>query len=289
MMNLHVILLAWRDPADALLQYERIRAWRIPLSVTLVHNEGGGLQPLPGLAYVPLAENRGYAGGINAGLRTVSPDPSGAVLLLNNDARIEEGDIRALIAHLEAHPDIGLIGPLLREGRTCSYGGRDPLRHIHTRITQAPPPSSASSVLLDVDYVPGTALLLRSELLQSAGMLDEAFFFSGEIADYCRRARNSGWRCVVATGAVAHHDAADAEGLRNSLYRYYTLRNRFLMARERNDDWRRSAWGGYWTLIGLLMWLRTVGRDRASARAIILALRDGWRGEFGNRNGWFNV
>lgn len=287
MMNVHVILLAWRDPADALRQYERIKAWSMAASVTLVHNEGGGLEPLPGLAYVPLAENRGYAGGINAGLQMVSSGASGAVLLLNNDAQIDERDLRTLIGHLEAHPDIGVIGPVLKEGRTCSYGGRDPLAYIHTRLTQAPP--SGSSVLLDVDYVPGTALLLRSELLQSVGVLNEAFFFSGEIADYCRRARMAGWRCVVATDASARHDAADTEGLRRSLYRYYTLRNRFLMARERHDGWRRAAWGGYWTLIGLLMWLRTVGGDRAGARAIMLALRDGWHGEFGNRNGWFNV
>lgn len=286
MMNVHVILLAWRDPAEALLQYERIRAWDLEVSITLVHNEGGGLAPLPGLAYVPLADNRGYAGGINAGLQTVAPAPSSAILLLNNDAQIDEQDMRTLIAHLDAHPDIGIIGPVLTEGRTRSYGGRDPLRHIHTRLTQAP---SASSVLLDVDYVPGTALLLRSELLKSVGVLNEAFFFSGEIADYCWRTRNAGWRCAVATDASARHDAADTGGLRSSLYRYYTLRNRFLMARERREGWRRTAWDGYWTLIGLLMWLRTVGGDRAGARSIILALRDGWNGEFGNRNGWFDV
>ncbi len=286
MLNLHVILLAWRDPADALQQYERIKAWKIAPKVTLVHNEGAGLPSKAGLTYLPLAENRGYAGGINAGLQALPTAPSSVVLLLNNDAVIDERDIQTLVGHLEAHPDIGLIGPVLQEGATCSYGGRDPLRYIHTRITWAP---ATTSILHDVDYVPGTALLLRSELLQSVGLLNETFFFSGEIADYCRRARQSGWRCALATDALTRHDAADSEGLRSSLYRYYTLRNRFLMARNRHKGSQRTAWYAYWTLIGLLMWLKTLARDRAGARAISLALRDGWHGTFGNQNGLFHV
>lgn len=285
MMKLHVILLAWRSPGAALAQYRQLKGWKsVPLTITLVCNEM--LHPCevePGDSVMTLENNEGYAGGHNHALRRIKPD-DGAVLLLNNDVSVHEAALITLIRHLEEHAEIGVIGPVLEEdGRRC-YGGRDPLRHIATR--QYDPPPASDQPLIDVDYVPGTVLLFRASLLKEIEGLDEQFFFSGEIADFCHRVRALGVRCVVATDATAHHEADDPLGLRATLYRYYTLRNRFLFARK----WKGrsgTAWSLYWTIIGLLMWVKARMESRVAAQAIGWAIKDGWTGTFGNRHDRF--
>jgi hypothetical protein len=284
MLNLHVILLAWRNPGAALAQYRILKRWsRIPLKVTLVYNEALQTCELePDDRAIALEKNEGYAGGHNKALSQIEPG-AGAVLLLNNDVKVHEEAVLTLIHHLEEHPDIGVIGPVLEENESRSYGGRDPLRHIATRC-HTPPPSHPT--LLDVDYAPGTVLLFDPAILKKTGLLDEQFFFSGEIADFCHRVRSNGYRCVVALDAVARHEADDGTGLRATLYRYYTLRNRFLFARKRTRSlW--IAWGLYWTVIGLAMWIKACVNNREAARAIRWALRDGWTGTFGNRHDRF--
>ena len=66
-----------------------------------------------------------------------------------------------------------------------------------------------------------------------SGLLDEEFFFSGEIADFCKRARDGGHRVCVDLEAEARHDASETpQTVRDTLYVYYSLRNRFLYAKK---------------------------------------------------------
>ena len=70
-------------------------------------------------------------------------------------------------------------------------------------------------------------------VFEQIGLLDEEFFFSGEIADFCKRARNGGHRVCVDLEVEARHDASDTpQTRRETLYVYYSLRNRFLYAKK---------------------------------------------------------
>ncbi len=284
--GLAVVLLAWRDDAEALTQAGRIMAWRnLQPTVYLVRNEPQTPPPAPqpGLVVVDCPHNTGYAGGINAAWRVLGENIV-AVLLLNNDALMTEQDAQRLVHFLKENPKAGVVGPVLMEGGRRCVGGKNPLVYTATRrFAQDDEPSDGH---WEADYVPGTAAMIRADALRSAGLLDDRFFFSGEMADFCHRVRQAGWRCVVLAGASATHHAADASGLRDTLYRYYTLRNRFLMARiESPRFW--VMWAVYWSAIGLMMGARDMRKNRPAARAIRRALGDGWRGRFGNQHHHF--
>ena len=287
MQSISILLLSWHDDSAALAQCQRILKWqRIAPRIFWIQNSPSRASTaLTEVEIIHLPTNAGYAGGMNAGLRAATG--SEAILLLNNDVRVEESSVLRLIEHMSSNLDVGAIGPVLDErGRLC-IGGRDPLHHIATRIYQNTEDTIPAAQLTDVDYVPGTCLLLRGSAIHKAGMLDEAFFFSGEIAEYCRTLRSAGYRTVIAQDAICQHDPEPSEA-RDLVYRYYTLRNRFLMSRRRPPRlW--LIWGMYWTVIGTLMLLKALPRNRAVARSITLALRDGWIGRFGNRNELFST
>ncbi|WP_417909391.1 glycosyltransferase [Candidatus Electronema sp. PJ] len=182
-------------------------------------------------------QNLGYAGGNNVGIRRAVSEGHEFILLMNNDARIEEKDFRLLEQAMATEPNLGIVGPIIRDkpgGAILNAGGRDIGRHYISHF-KTPVQSDA---LYDVAYVSGTVCLLRASLFDLIGLLDEDFFFSGEVADFCTRARkkmltSTGYcRITVQPLASAVHDLSASHGNRGGIYTYYTVRNRFLYIRK---------------------------------------------------------
>jgi hypothetical protein len=238
--------------------------------------------------------NLGFAGGNNLALRRILSSRSDVVLLLNNDAVITEDQVQCLLAEIETHPRLGLVGPLLDERRglkqVFTAGGRDIARHLGTRHEEKAadlPALIATHRLLEVDYVPGTVALVRAEVFRTVGLFDEDYFFSGEMADFCRRAGVQGYASAVCPRACAVHEPSG--GARSTLYRYYTLRNRFLYIRKFHPS-RRVLFACLWSAVGLTMAARSLIQGRPlEARAAWRALFDGLSGRFGNRNALFGA
>ena len=263
----------------------RLLDWSPPPSIWVVENEPLRDARPDGerIRRVQPGRNRGYAGGVNDALRAMESTDYEFALLINTDLDLAEETVRTLQLTLLQEPGIGFVGPLLEEpgpdGLRVSAGGRDPARWISSRKPFAGEPGRP--LLREVDYVPGTVCLFRRAVVEKVGFLDERFFFSGEVAEYCWRGRQAGFRSAIHTGVRVRHEVEPASPVRSTVYLYYSLRNRFLIARvSRPRDW--PAWWVYWTLVGLAMmaqrWLRGL---RPSARAAGLALRDAWTGRFG--------
>lgn len=285
--KIHAILLDWHQSREALALASRLVSMQgLEITATIVVNgtlpDSPVNAPHPNIHFLYLNANKGYAGGINAAWALLDSTVR-YVLLLNLDVQIDADCLRSLMAHLERRGDAGMMGPLLREGDKFSAGGFSPLFRINTRDCRAVRP--AVQPLLETTYVPGTVFLARAEAIRQTGLLDERFFFSGEIADFCVRAGKLGFKSLIAPDTVAIHEADSNNPLRATLYRYYTLRNRFLFAQKHAGKLRLMC-QLYWTLAGLAMLMLNPGRPKV-ARAIYLALRDGWRGQFGNRNEYF--
>lgn len=295
-MHLTVVVLNWNNAAVTAACARDVSRWsRIRPRILIVDNASApeDRQQLRGSCtadrILESRTNLGYAGGNNLGIRAALRGGAREILLLNNDARIREDDVLRLLEGLHARRDTAVLGPALRETgrRTRLYaGGRDIAWHVRTRIPCSAAASGAPQAR-NVDYVPGTVALIRREAFERTGLLDEAYFFSGEMADFCRRARRSGGGCTVLTAAQAVHEIDECSPLRNTLHVYYALRNRFLYA-AKHEPRRRKALTAGWIGIGLAMAVAALLRaDGQKARAIAWALRDGTAGRFGNRNGLF--
>lgn len=299
-MNVAVVILNWNQAAATIRCVEAVAAWtHVAPDIWVVDNasQDGSRDLIP--KRCPTAQvlasdsNLGFAGGNNLALRRILSSQSDVVLLLNNDVVITEDQVQRLLTELETHPRLGLVGPLLDERRgheqVFTAGGRDIARHLGTRHEEKAadiPALIAMHRLLDVDYVPGTVALVRTEVFRIVGLFDEDYFFSGEMADFCRRAGVQGYASAVCPHAWAMHEPG---GARSTLYRYYTLRNRFLYIRKFYPS-RRALFACGWSAVGLAMAARSLIQGRpVEARAAWRALRDGLAGRFGNRNAAFGA
>jgi GT2 family glycosyltransferase len=121
-------------------------------------------------------------------------------------------------------------------------------------------------------------------VFEQVGFLDEEYFISGEIADFCVRARRRGYQPLIDPGVTVYHDTGRSSELRVAFYTYYFLRNRFLFVRKFYPRWRLPLFL-YWTTFALISIVGSrLRRQRRRAAALSLAIRHGLTGQFGDHS-----
>jgi glycosyltransferase involved in cell wall biosynthesis/GT2 family glycosyltransferase len=284
-----VVVLDHRRPADAAAAAASAMDASIAARVLVVENGPGAAGELPaGARRLPLAENRGYAAGMNAGIEALRRDGCDRLLLLNNDARLEPGALRRLAEALE-DPSLAAAGPTIlreRDGRVESRGARFDLRSGRSRLLSHGAPPDALEGRLPVQSLSGAAWMLSAAALDRVGPLQEAYFHSFEDADWCARARAAGFALAVVLGARVRHAGSRTLGAESAERLYYAARNH-LLALERlrpRGGAARVLRDGRVVLQNLAHALLQSEVPRATGlRAVLLGAGDAWRGRAGPR------
>jgi N-acetylglucosaminyl-diphospho-decaprenol L-rhamnosyltransferase len=177
--------------------------------------------------------NTGFAGGNNIGFRRLADLPEAKfVLLLNSDTVVDPGVLRYCVDRMAADPTIGVLSCLLLNGdRTVQNTARrfqTPSRLLaHTFGLPWSMPrlfAWADSEDLgwdrrtearDVEWLGGAFMMIRREVIERVGGLDEGFFFYGEDAEFCHRVWKAGWRVRHDPGrTVIHFGGASSDPAR---------------------------------------------------------------------------
>jgi len=286
-----IVILNWNNSPDTIATIQAIQTWRsLAPDIWVVDNGSQDdsvariQRECPGVRLLLSDHNRGFAAGNNLAVRqALAEGQTAPFLLLNNDAVIDEAGARRLLDTLVS-TRAGIVGPILRDPPPAlglqAAGGRSPLWRVDTHLHQIPD----ESVPYPVDYVPGTAILIAVKVFERVGLLDESYFISGEIADFCLRAKRHGYQPLIDPTVTVYHDTGRSSELRVAFYTYYFMRNRFLLVRKRYARWR-LPFTLYWSLFALLSiaGARMRGQRRRAA-ALSLALRHGLTGQFGDRS-----
>jgi N-acetylglucosaminyl-diphospho-decaprenol L-rhamnosyltransferase len=176
--------------------------------------------------FLPLAENRGYSGGCNAGIAKAS---AARVVLSNADVLYAPGSLRVLLDALEA-PSVGAAAPLAywdAESRVRMPPGYAPsfLRDLGQLVTGRWPDldrrrfaAFARETLRlwetggSVPHLTGAVLAMRRDIFEEAGLFDEAFPFEFEETDWEDRVRRLGGTLVYCPSARVQHLYARSAG-----------------------------------------------------------------------------
>ena len=193
--RLAIVIVNWNQAEDTIGCVRSLASLQHPSPVVWVVDNGSAKEDraritaaCPEARLLTSRDNLGFGGANNRAIETALAEGHGAILLLNNDARIDGENLGRLRFSFESDPRLAVLGPLVwdadRPERLLSAGGRDIGLFAATHVREQPGPG-----LSDVFYVPGTCALVRCAALQEIGLFDERYFFSGEMADLCTRAR----------------------------------------------------------------------------------------------------
>lgn len=172
--------------------------------------------------------NRGYAKGVNDGIRRGLKDKADLFVIANPDISISNLTGSNLVA---AANYFGVWGYAMKQkGKTYYGGGIDPWRMSGGLITTKP-----KDRYISVDFVSGSLMCIKCEVIKQIGYLDESYFMYYEDVDYCYRAKKAGFRVGVDSGSSYEHfenssfnadkDRLLAEGNKKFLKKFGTIRH----------------------------------------------------------------
>jgi GT2 family glycosyltransferase len=179
----------------------------------------------PGVQLILNAENRGFTAANNQGLAV---SQGRTLLLLNPDTEVLGEALATMVEYMEAHPQVGALGPQLRcpDGSLQSSRRRFPTlatalvestviqerwhdNRILRRYYMADTPDDA---VQPVDWVVGACVMVRRETFEEVGGLDEGYFMYSEEMDWCHRIKDAGWEVIyLPTATVIHHEGKSSE------------------------------------------------------------------------------
>jgi GT2 family glycosyltransferase len=191
--------------------------------------------PNPELTYLHTGSNLGFSGGMNIGVRAALTAGADLVLLANSDIEVSADCLGRMESVLNDKPEAGIAGPLvlLREapGRVASAGIRynqrsGRMREMGSGMTMSE--SLAGSRI--VDAVSGCLMMVKRDVFDAVGLLDDRFFFGFEDLDFCLRARAAGFATILVGDATAFHEGGRSIGRHSSRRWYFGARNHLLLA-----------------------------------------------------------
>jgi len=164
--------------------------------------------------------NGGFGYGINVGVRQAlqSARPPRYVYVLNPDAFPDPDAVRQLVAALDQRPEIGIAGSYIQEidGPDRVGGFRFPTVFsefegtikfglVSRLLKRWIIPEPILTDMMEVDWVSGTSFMVRREVFERVGLFDDGFFLYFEEIDFCKRARDGGFKNLFVPRSSIRH------------------------------------------------------------------------------------
>lgn len=228
-----------------------------PVHVVVVDNlpsEGAGARRLSeqhGARYLPLSDNPGYGGGMNAGVTSL-PDSVEWVLVCNPDLELGAGSIDALVAVGDSDPTIGSVGPAVLNTDRSIYPSARSVPSLRTGVghalfvtvwqqnpwTTRYRHDSDTAEQRDAGWLSGACVLVRRSAFDALGGFDEGYFMYFEDVDLGYRLGRAGWRNVYAPQAQVIHTGAHATTTESErMIRAHHASARRFLTRKYSDAW----------------------------------------------------
>lgn len=203
----------------------------------LVDNGSGDGTPentkrfFPEVEVVENGKNLGFPAGNNVGIREAISRGAEFVILLNNDTVVDKDFARELLSAAGRDKRIGMVTSKIycydRPGVLWFAGGDFSTwtgRSRHAGFGEVD--RGQYDNVEEIGRPCGCSLLVTRAFLEDVGLLREDLFLYGEEIDWALRAREKGYRCVMASRSkVWHKGASGTGGAQSGNYLYYSVRN----------------------------------------------------------------
>ncbi|MBD0381613.1 glycosyltransferase family 2 protein [Paenibacillus sedimenti] len=182
------------------------------------------------IPFVSFYGNRGFPAACNAGMKL---SKGSAILLLNNDVLLTPNWLRHMLDCLYHQEDIGIVGPM------SNYAsGRQKIQEAYTNLDDMTRKYNGQKkgTYIEVRRLIGFCFLFKREVMQKIGLLDERFSPGHyEDDDYCYRARQAGYRLMIAEDTFIFHYGSASFGKKS--------KDQFRQIVERSRELFMEKWG----------------------------------------------
>jgi len=251
----YIILVNWNgknDTLECLSSLQKVSYSNFKILVVDNASHDGSVEAIrtdfPNVELLVNKENLRFAGGNNIGIQYALQNNADYILLLNNDTTVEPNFLSELIIVAGNQNEIGIVGAKIfyytDNKRIWFAGGTINLKtgitkHRGIRTIDVGQFNNEE----EVGYITGCCMLVKREVIDKIGMLDESYFIYGEDADWCLRAKKVGFKLMYAPSSVAYHKVSVSSGGNFSWFKNWNKLKSNLRLLWRYADWY------YWFII----------------------------------------
>ena len=188
-------------------------------------------EKFPQIIFIQSNKNLGFAGGNNLAIRQARGD---FIYLLNNDTIVPKNHIFLLVNALSISRGTGVVCPKIKlydDPEIILFAGFTPLSSITVRnkiIGYAEIDRGQYDERKQSAYAHGAAMMLKREVIEKAGLMNEHYFLYYEEIDWSTRIRKAGYSIDYIPDACILHKESLSTGKNSPLKSYYLNRNRVL-------------------------------------------------------------
>lgn len=155
---------------------------------------------------IPSESNSGFSGGNNTGIKYIQADN---YLLLNSDTIVRTGAIEKLLTEAKKDGSAGLISPRLEwldaTAQISCFRFHSPISELISSASTGPITKLLHNYLVPrelidkdnyYDWTSFACVLVKAEVFQDIGLMDDGFFMYYEDVVFCHRAKQAGWNVL---------------------------------------------------------------------------------------------
>lgn len=184
--------------------------------------------------FIDSAENLGFAGGNNLGLKVAKGD---YYFLLNNDTLLYPDFLEPIVEFMISHPEVGMASPkiLYPDEETIQFAGAIGINAFTGRgkcLGINEKDTGQYDKCYETDLGHGAALIVSRKAVEKAGLMPEVYFLYYEEHDWCETVKRTGLKMYfIGTSKVIHKESVTT-GAESPLKVYYMTRNRLIFMRR---------------------------------------------------------
>lgn len=163
------------------------------------------------------ADNKGYASGINKGIKRGLKNKADLFVVCNPDISIKDIPWKEMNSGLDRFDILGFAHR--QNGKTYYGGSIDRWRMSGGLVEKKPEKRYAAR-----DFVSGSFMVIKRKVVEKIGLWDESYFLYYDEVDYCHRARNAGFR--VGIDSVYSYEHFEASDSLNKLKKFHLAKSR---------------------------------------------------------------
>lgn len=173
--------------------------------------------------------NTGGSGGFNAGMQAALKGNYRYLVLVDNDIKMDRFAIDHLYRYMESHSDAAMAGALVfkmdQPDTIMAFGSElDPVKYEYRDCYRDCIDEKLLPEVNECDYVPACTVMVRRNVVDTIGLMDERNFLYWDDIDWATRMKRAGYKVVAVKSSKVWHKGGGVMP-NNTAPVYYFIRN----------------------------------------------------------------
>lgn len=271
--KVYIILINWNGASDTLECLTSIKRLSYPNYEIIVVDNGSSDNSVtsikerhPEVITIESQNNLGFSGGNNLAINFALKNGADYVWLLNNDTVVDNDALSHLVRTASQSVENGIVGSVI-----YNYADREIIQFSDAAIDWKKAKFRISTLhhvkTFEAECAHGCSMLVSRQVCLSIGLLDEKYFLYVEELDWCVRARNAAFKCLIEPKSRVYHKlsaSVNKTGGKGIVFNYYNTRN-FLYLIDKLCPYRQRK------LITAKLILKYIRRDKTNFAKMLLS------------------